>query len=730
MGLLQEALLGRLGSRFSMNFRPKERKIYLSPMGRFYDQPVDIGIGLRLNDKTYILPFANIDGVEYFSKVEQEFLIEGLEYKVRDDKIGLEFICRIHAPFYPNDLKISSAPFFYIDMSIKSFLHGRNDFQPINGEWFFSLSGGKIDNTNTITLPLTSQLDKNCWYYSKDCPPGLEFPFSESKFYGDIKVTPIQPNMGWNTNSNSANVCLSKPFILKSPDDILKETLIISGYQPNIILKAWDKDCCFQYTDLFKNIDEVIEYACSERNGLLQKTTLFTDTISKASIGASTKSLIACGFQNYLANSWWVLGDNGEDWFFIWEGWCCFHSTLDVEYNNSWFALLYWPELIEKQIDAWFKEIQPEGFPSHDIGVLLEVASQIYPHHMPVEESCNLLLLIYAMWRFRNYQKWKQYLPQLVKVVEYLVTTDTTGNGFPNLGVENTVDDAAASVQYAKEQTYLGVKTLSSLTAFMELVKNLPESESLQSLVEKSQNMIGKIKKTMESVAWLGDHYAVCLPQSTEGLRDTWTGKEVKGNNLNGWDAYSLYTTNGLLFLLATGLKPELNYERLLVDLRNSLEKSLTSYGCTHSSVDQSNIWLSQNIWRDQIASYLGIDLLDMTERYWKFLEWENTQGRGGCYVDTYGWNWLSYYPRGITSIGILASSIGLQVNAEKMEVKLSPIRLPCRFPITILADWKNSFIPWIECWVENGKILWRFDGQLPAKWQINMDFSMLITNK
>jgi hypothetical protein len=392
--------------------------------------------------------------------------------------------------------------------------------------------------------------------------------------------------------------------------------------------------------------------------------------------------------------------------------------------------LLYWPELLEKQIKAWFRNIQPEGFPSHDIGVLLEVNSQVYPHHMPVEECCNLLLLIYALWRFRGYQDWQQYSAQIIKVVDYLVAADTTGNGYPNIGVENTVDDAAASIQYAKEQTYLAVKVVSALTAFIELTPNLPGSESLTLLLQKSKDMIAKIKNTMDSEAWLDDHYAVCLPQSTEGLRDLWTGKEITGSELNGWDAYSLYTSNGLLLLLATGIKPDLNYERLTVDLKNSLDKSLTPYGCTHSSVDRSNVWLSQNFWRDQVASYLGLDLLDMTDCYWKFLEMENIQGRGGCFVDTYGWNWLSYYPRGVTMIGIIASALGMRINMEKKEINFSPVRLPCRFPLTILADWENGAVPWVECWMKNGKMLWQLEGQIPAKWRVNMDFGMLATTK
>lgn len=616
MSLVQEAIIGRLGSRFSMNFRPREHKVYLSPMGRFYDQPMEMGIGLRLNGKTYILPFADLEDAILFTKVEQEFLVEGLEYRVRDDKLGLEFVCRIHAPFYPEDRQISSAPFFYLDFSVRSYIHGRKDFKPIDGEWFFSLSGSRVDIDGNITASIESKLDKDCWYNTVECPQESHFPFSENAFYGEIKVCPLNPKEKWNTDTNFSSVYFSKSFLLKNPADILQETLIVSGYQPNIILKAWQKDCRFQYAEYFENIDTVVEYARSRRNELLQKTALFTKTVSGASISPASVSLIACGFQNYLANSWWVSDDDGNDWFFIWEGWCGFRSTLDVEYNDSWFALLYWPELLEKQMKAWFRIIQPEGFPSHDVGILLKVDSQTYPHHMPVEESCNLLLLAYSLWRFRGNRKWEQHFAQLVKVVEYLVATDSTGNGYPNLGVANTVDDAAASVQYAKEQTYLAVKVLAALTAFIEMAQNTTSFESIDSLLEKSRNMIAKIRNTMETVAWPNDHYAVCLPQSTDGLRDIWTGKEIKGDGLDGWNAYSLYTTNGLLYLLATGIKPDLNYERLLIDLQNSVEKSLTSYGCTHSNVDRGNVWLSQNMWRDQIAAYLGLDLSGMAELY------------------------------------------------------------------------------------------------------------------
>jgi len=720
LGLLQEAQIGRLGSRFSLNFRPRERAVYLSPMGRFYDRPVGLGIGVRLPQGTFVLPFADPPEAAHFTRVEQEFLVEGVEFKARDEKLGIEFTCRFHSPFYPGDRRASGAPFFYIELSATSFLHGRSRFAPITGEWFVWLEGELTDGGDH-RLAVTS-VAQGTWYHGNERPREHRSEFSERAFEGVVKLVPLDPASGWRSAPDFGNVCYTKPFALATPRDTARECLVIAAYQEGNVFRAWEEECRFLYTRDFDSVDAVIEYARKEREALLERTARFAETVYGSSLGPAAKSLVACGFQNYLVNTWWVEGAQ-QDHFFVWEGWCAFHSTLDVEYNNAWFALLYWPELLEKQMEAWVRSFRPGGYPSHDVGILLEVKKQVYPHDMPVEESCNLLLIAYALWRWRGYEAWRRHLPQLLHAAEYLLSSDTTGNGYPNVGVSNTIDDAAATVQYAREQTYLALKTWSALYAFKVMLEETGEAAQHGGVVERIDDMRARIEKTLDTQAWLGDHYAVCLPQSPEGLFDVWTGRPVEAEDLAGWNAYSLYTANGLLFLLATGAKPGLNLERIRLDLVTATEKSLTPFGCTHSSADRSNVWISQNLWRDQIAAYLGIELFDMTERYWRFLEWENTQGRGGCFVDTYGWNWLSYYPRGVTAFGHLAAMGGVQVNAQQRRVVLSPARVPCRVPLLALADWNAGSVPWMTCWHEGGEVRWRVEGELREGWRL--DFVM-----
>lgn len=720
MSLLQETQIGRLGSRFSLNFRPREQRVYTSPLGRFYDAPVELGIGLKLDGELHILPFASGTEFHHFKQVEEELLMEGVQFKVRDAALGVEFTCKIHAPFYPGDRKIAMAPFFYIDLSLCSFLHGRKSFKPFEGEWFLYL-GGLAQATvagDSLQAQVPEMLDKDCWYYTSERPEWAQSPFSEATYNGELKISPLLPD-SWNTSQIGNGIGLQRKFILNSSQQIVNETLIMAAYQTGSVFKVKQQECTFLYTSYFADLDSVVDYAREERERLLTKTALFTSTVAASSLGYAAKSVLACGFQNYLVNSWWVNSPEGKDWFVSWEGWCAFHSTLDVEYNSAWFAILYWPELLEKQLKDWYENLQTRDYPSHDLGILLEMNQQVYPHDMQVEESCNLILLTYAMFKLRNDQTWRSFVPELLKTVRYLLTSDTTGNGYPNLGVANTVDDAAATVQYAREQTYLAVKTLSALTAFLEMFKNESQTADCLKLFGEAMEMIARIKATMDTEAWLDDHYSVCLPQSAEGLRDVWTGHALGTGNLHGWDAYSLYTSNGLLWLLTTGVKPNLDYFRLKLDLEKALEKSLTSFGCTHSSFDRSNVWLSQNIWRDQCAAYLGINLNSMMELYWNFLEWENTQGRGGCYVDTYGWNWLSYYPRGITAIGILASQLGMKIVAEQQRLELEPVEWPCRFPLLILADWEKGIIPWFEGHVDGGVPTWSIKGELPSAWKV-----------
>jgi hypothetical protein len=286
------------------------------------------------------------------------------------------------------------------------------------------------------------------------------------------------------------------------------------------------------------------------------------------------------------------------------------------------------------------------------------------------------------------------------RLCRYIFSSDTTGNGVPNLGVANTIDDASPAVQYSREQVYLAFKSFAALEAAAEMAHRLGEG----AFARECREFAGRTEKTLQEQAWLGDHYSVCLERSAQGLKDVWTGEPLTGE-LEGWDAYHIYAANGLLYLLATGSEARTDLDRLRLDISTATAAAMCEYGDFHSSADHSNLWVSQNLHRDFVAAYLGLDQLDLAERYWAFEVLENTSGRGGAFVDTYGFNHLHYYPRGIASLGLFQAIGGVRLSKLDGRLVVAPVRVPCRTPLLSLADWKARRVPWLDARLEGGKV-------------------------
>ena len=232
------------------------------------------------------------------------------------------------------------------------------------------------------------------------------------------------------------------------------------------------------------------------------------------------------------------------------------------------------------------------------------------------------------------------------------------------------------------------------------MAARLGEADFAQDLL----NFARACDATLQRDAWLGDHYAVCLERSADGLKDVWTGQPLSGE-LEGWDAYHIYSANGFLYLLATDFVPPTRYDRLSLDICTAIRAALCEYGDFHSSADHSNLWVSQNLHRDFVAAYLGFDQLNLAERYWAFEVLENTAWRGGAFVDTYGFNHLHYYPRGITSLGLIYALGGVRLSRLDRKLVVAPVRVPCRVPLLSLADWEARRVPWLEARLREGRV-------------------------
>lgn len=704
MSIVYETILGKLGSRWSLNFKPRARRVALSPLGRFYDREFELAIGIQVGEEIRILPFSS----EYpaFANVEQEITPVSVTYYAWEPSLGVRVEFEFISPFYPRDAKLSTAPLFYVEAKLENIGKPRlkgdaaltDQEKMLDGKLFLRLSGVGMEELQAqssgfsfaMNCSVDPALAKLKWM---DRTKGRAF--SEGVFRGQVGVAALDPDAEVEPGR------VTSTFSLRHKESV-RFTSILAGYTGERVLQVGDEHFQFKYTESFADLQDVLRYGIAERDRLLKKSSMFSACITGASLDKSAASLIAFSMQSYLSNTWWMSDGRGKEWFSVWEGNCAYHSTIDVEYNTALFYLMLWPELLEMTFSEWTHYEKPGGYMSHDVGKFLSIQGMEYGHDMQVEENCNFILLLYALVKFTgNESLIEKYYEQVGRLTQYLIDSDTTGNGFPNTGTANTIDDAGTAVQYAKEQTYLGMKALSAFAAVREFARFRSDG----ALLRRCDERIGAIRTTLDRDAWLGDHYAVCLQVDASGLKDVWEGQALAGE-LPGWDAYSIYPSNGLLYLLMTGTPVPLDLERMKRDIASATEQSMTRYGCTHSSKDESgNLWISQNVWKDFTAAYLGLDLLGLADKYWDYELYENSQGHGGCFVDAPPRGHLNYYPRGVASIGLLYAMGGVQTDVTARTIRFNPVRLPLRIPLLPLADWNRASVPWAEFRLERGRV-------------------------
>ncbi len=689
MSLLYEIAISKLGGGITFHFKPQKKEFFISPVGVLCDELFIFNLGFELDGIKQILPFSK--EYENFDYVEQDINLTSLTYRAKSYKFGVNFEVSFISPFYPKDEVISVTPFFYVKIKIKKTEFKYDDGKKIRGKLVFELKNknfqfDKVRNSNSIKGYYTAKFKINKNTGLMDL---LEDP--SKKFFAEMLIVSADKD------ENLDNI----EFEISKYKEFKKEFIIAMYCSQPIIKKDNNSDLYFLYNKYFKDIKEVVEFAVENKDKIQKKLQTFNSILTNSSISKTKQDFISYSFHSYIINTRWVYDKSTQkDFFTVVEGNCGYHSTVDVEYNVALFYFLLWPELLKKEIELWI-EYTKNGYVPHDVGALFEIYGQVYPHNMEVEENCNLILLIYNYWKWtgdfeiisKNYNLLKQ-------LSEFIVKCDKNKNGLPDTLTANTVDDASAAIQFSKEQTYLGIKTFSALTAMSIISKKIKDVNFAKFCIVVTQ----KIKNTLDTKAWINDHYIVCLDKVAKNLVDVWSGKKINGI-LEGWDGYSIYTANGLLYLLLSDTKINLNIKRIKKDILNSKLHNMNEYGCTHSSQDKSNVWISQNLWQDFVGMYLGFDFSDNMERYWQFELFENSQARGGCFVDTYGWNFLHYYPRGITSIGILYALAAVKIDCEKKLIKFAPVRVPLRIPLVSFANWKKGRIPIVEFLCKNGKI-------------------------
>lgn len=712
MGATHESIVASFGSRISMNFRPGTREIYLSPIGRFLDKPVSINFGVVYDGRKYGLNFFDEKKVWGFGNDQTEFeFIEQHEefdrviFRCRDYRIGVDCVFEFIAPFYPQDKEFCTMPALFVKATVNRLIDRavRADdekeiqiYCDLMGSDFKEEQGGMYQSDRYFLYD--DYIHYQDTAYLKDFLKGL--PYVKDGIQGDMFITCT------GENRIDGKTILADGMI--SQTKAAESCFVIAGYTSDTVLCAKEEKYQFYYTHRYQNVFEVAAQAKKEYRAILEKSESFGKHLKDSTLPEDYLNFLGFAFRSYAANVWWGIDKSSQkEWFSVWEGNCLFHSTIDVEYNLGVFYLMLWPELLEKQLLHW-NEYKKEGHISHDIGAILNADCSAYPHDMEIEENCNFILLLYAFYKTRGQEDIIRNLyPTVKELILFNKSCDLTGNGMPNKGTANTIDDSSDDVQFAQEQIYIGLKEYAAYLA-AEKIAQLMKDEEIQKLCEEESK---KIQNTIEEKGWLGDHYGVNLV-SSNGTINAYSLYQSVGaiSSEQGMNAYSTYTANGFLYLFLSGEDIVWNCDRLKEDIVKAEEACRTPFGCTHSSVDKSNIWISQNIFRDLCAGYLGVDMSDNIQKYWAYELYENQGARGGCFIDTYGWNRLNYYPRGLTAIGYLYSMLGMQVDEQEKKIKLQPSKVPVSLPLFHFANWAENKVPKVRFYLQGTQVKYEIE--------------------
>ncbi len=709
---LMSWMFARLGSRFTLLFDPHLRRARHSALGRFLDAPIDLMVGLVEPDgEQRVLPFTKHGKVLY--NPEQFERLNSITYRGYSERYRLRFEFNVHSVFYPQHEAMCTMPAFYLEMRLNPAPRVRwtqpagptpplvRLFIRINRpdtDIAAACEGGAGQIDMSYRVPLEPRLDDD------DGPIDGQVP------HAAVQERIVSLNTGCSPDESGRGLSLELP--VTEVGSGVKWRLVWGAHCAEPILNFSDADCQtntgrLRYAGRLANLDSVMDEAIGQRDVYLAHSRRFEKLFDEASLSTAQRHLINQSFQTFLANTFWcdlATGDSEPEssvsWFSVWEGSCQFHSTMDVEYNVSLFYLSLWPQLLALQLDQWPKfenRHEPSGgsFLSHDLGRGLSVSGQCYPHDMPVEVNANYLLLlqVHAHW-MGDLSIAERHSDLIERLSSYLLWTDTDDSGFPSEGTANFIDDGSPAIQFSRKQTYLAIKRLAALQAAAGLLRRVGREQAarhIESVYERDASRI-------DARAWLTDHYAVCVDRSAVGIVDVWNGERLPFEDMQGWDAYSIHTANALLLPAMIGQPLLLDHQRLAADYLNATRETLGRYGCGHSSLEPDSVWISQNMWREQIARYLGVSSPGLDQLYWDMQVMSNTDDQSLAYVDTYITNNLSFYPRGITSIGYLLAGPRLVIDRLApggSRITVEPdIQYPQRWPLLPLADWPAGKIP------------------------------------
>ncbi len=652
----EDQYISRFGSRFSLQFHPKGRGVLPVGLG-----PINTNLAAffaaEIDGELWSLPLQYPAGFDRTTRSIDEFSIHRsmttAVLKSEADHPGIDLEWEFTSPFYPQDKLLSSAPFFYATARLRN----RSD----------SVQTGRVlgglENLETRCLPdqigVVQAMSVAAAFRGPETKPGrlLHYQLGMAALDSGAHMELVETSCAyWQTAQYDYAL---------APGETLEFSFVLACcLEEKDIVSYHGEPCSLFYQRELATVEAVIAYAADNYAEALRKSRAFDAIVQNAPFPQHMKDFIYWNFHIYLGGTWLLRRPSGQSLYTNYEGGTGYFSTIDVEYNLAPFYASFWPELLTDQLSIWAETYQRGNrrrpfssgprhrIMSHDVGGGFVIDEQVYiPGPMPVEENCNYILLHYLYYRYTGDSSlFSRYRALCCELADYVLETDVSGTGLPDIGTNNTLDCFDKLLRDMDDQVFLGVKAGTALRVLGAMLEDIDgDSEAAQPYAQGSEAIID----SLEAEAWQQDHYVITISRSKP----------------EGWDTASPLTTNGMAYLFFTGQPLLLDAERLRSDML------LTQQDYT--------LWPSMGVWRDLTAFYLG--LRPSTE--YKFRpDFRNDM-----------------YPRSFNAVAMLQAWAGIGVDVPNKRLIVCS-DADGRFPLPMLADWHAGVVP--EIVVKNGQVV------------------------
>lgn len=257
-------------------------------------------------------------------------------------------------------------------------------------------------------------------------------------------------------------------------------------------------------------INELIKTAVREYPELAKRCAQFDEELisdARKCGGEDYADIVTLAYRQAIAAHKLAADIDGRAMFFSKE---CFSNgciaTVDVSYPSAPMFLLFNTELLRGMLEpileyASSPTLWPHDFAPHDLGTYPLANGQVYPAHMPVEESGNMLVMLGAMSHVDGNAEYAgRYWGLISKWAAYLKAK--------GMDPENQIctDDFMGHLAH---NTNLSIKAIVGLACYAKMADMLGKKDVAAEYASTAKEMAAKWKQMASD----GEHYRLAFDQ-------------------------------------------------------------------------------------------------------------------------------------------------------------------------------------------------------------------------